>query len=200
MPDTNRLFYWLGARYDTALLIQAGLTILVQLVLLKVALDGRPSPGATMSQPFAGAQGTTQMNRPFDFWQWRWQRPYWMFLAYYTAVLFALQIIIGTQPWFVELQGYVALGIEATLPLPQILSNHRNKSCKGFRLSVLINWLIGDAFKMTFFFLSQSTIPWTFKLCGLFQAGCDAFLGVQYWMFGEGEATADLLEKDTRLS
>lgn len=109
--------------------------------------------------------------------------------------------MIGTQDWFVSLQGYTALGIEAILPLPQILSNQRNKSCKGFRLSVLANWLVGDAFKMCFFFyISNNSVPWTFKLCGLFQAACDLYLGIQYRMFGEGVQMDEMDEKVNRLS
>ena len=191
MSDTAiRVFYWIGARYDTSLLIQASLMVVVQTVLLYVALNGRPQMSAAshLSQPFAASRdGETQVRRPMDFWQWKSARPYWLTLAYYAGGLLLLQMFIGTAPWYVALQGYVALGIEAGLPIPQILSNQRNQSCKGFRFSVLINWLIGDVFKMTFFFLAESSIPWAFKLCGLFQACCDAYLGVQYYMYGEGK-------------
>lgn len=124
-----------------------------------------------------------------------------MFLAYYIIALSILQMLLGQTKWFTDMQGYVALSIEAVLPIPQILSNNRNKSCKGFRFSVLVNWLIGDAMKMTFFFLAESSIPWAFKLCGLFQACCDAFLGVQYWWYGDGPSPVDTgLSKDARLS
>lgn len=42
--------------------------------------------------------------------------------------------------------------------------------------------------KMGFFFLSEEgKVPWAFKMCGLFQACCDAGLGVQWWVFGDGE-------------
>ena len=40
--------------------------------------------------------------------------------------------------------------------------------------------------KMFWFFSATSEIPWSFKLCSIFQAGCDAFLGLQYWMYGDG--------------
>jgi len=89
--------------------------------------------------------------------------------------------------------GMVGLLIEATLPLPQIAVNARSRSCKGFRVSVLGMWLLGDFFKMLWFFTSATPIPWAFKLCGIFQAGCDVFLGVQYLMYGNGE-TAVLKE------
>ncbi|KAG0646538.1 hypothetical protein D0Z07_7659 [Hyphodiscus hymeniophilus] len=82
--------------------------------------------------------------------------------------------------------GYLGLSIEATLPLPQIFSNYRSRSCKGFRISVLASWLAGDFMKMLWFFTATSEIPWAFKLCGIFQMGCDMFLGFQYLMFGDG--------------
>lgn len=81
-----RVFYWFGAYYDKALLIQASIMIAVQLVLLKVALDNRPPVGAKEGiehAPFTGysAQGTLQdfldgKRRPYNFWAWPNSRPY----------------------------------------------------------------------------------------------------------------------------
>lgn len=192
----GRLFYWFGAHYDTPLLIQALVMCIVQVVLLHVALQNRPPVGAqhSLNQPFAGAKEGPEgllVHRPYDFWQWRNRRPYWTFLAYYTAALAILQLLIGPNETYVQIQGFVALGVEAILPIPQILENHRLRSSKGFRVSVLANWLIGDAFKMTYFFMSEGGIPWAFKLCGMFQAACDSYLGVQYWMYEQGTLRAD---------
>jgi hypothetical protein len=195
------VFYWFGSRYDVALLIQAVIAIFVQLVVLQVALLHRPPFGAQHKIPFAGANESESLaNRPFKFWQWRSRRPYWEFLAYYAITLAALQMLIGTNKSYIAFQGYFALSVEAILPLPQIAENYRSRSCKGFRLSILVNWLIGDAFKMTYFFLSDGDVPWAFKLCGLFQAVCDCYLGVQYWMYGEGEQIVDIEMKDPRLA
>jgi len=44
--------------------------------------------------------------------------------------------------------------------------------------------------KMSYFFLSAEVIPWPFRLCGMFQAACDCYLGVQYWMYGAGVSSA----------
>lgn len=174
-----------------ALFVQAGLMIIVQTILLHVALTNRavPNPAKDLSNPFAGLNpngGARGGKRPYDFWQWRAVRPYWQFLGYYAITLVVLQIMFGTLPFYVSALGSFALSVEAVLPLPQIYSNHVNRSCKGFRLSVLINWLVGDVLKMSFFFLSKSPIPWEFKACGLFQAACDMYLGIQYAQFGEG--------------
>lgn len=103
----------------------------------------------------------------------------------------ACELVLGLMPPVYALYsvmiGYTGLSVEATLPIPQILANAQTKSCKGFRLSVLVSWLAGDAAKMFWFFTATTEIPWAFKICGLFQASCDCFLGVQYLMYGEGE-------------
>ncbi|KAK7610819.1 hypothetical protein BKA81DRAFT_385049 [Phyllosticta paracitricarpa] len=183
-----KVFYWLGAHYATSLLIQASLMVGVQLLLLHVALTHRPSAHAASHKPFASAAVAAPARRPYNFWQWRPTRPYWVFLAYFTGTLLLLHIVISPTslfPAYTSLLGGVALAIEATLPLPQILANQRSRSTKGFRVSVLANWLVGDVFKLCFFFLSgDGDVPWAFKLCGLFQAACDAYLGVQWWTFG----------------
>ncbi len=73
------MFYYPGAKFDTALLIQSFIMIAIQLVLLKVALDHRPSPaskGGEMAVPFAGAKERDfEIPRPYNFWQWRSPRP-----------------------------------------------------------------------------------------------------------------------------
>ena len=64
-----KIFYWPGARYDIALLVQAFVMVVVQLLLLKVALDNRPTWRG--EGPFAKVDDP----RPWGFWRWRSQRP-----------------------------------------------------------------------------------------------------------------------------
>jgi solute carrier family 66, member 2 len=120
----------------------------------------------------------------------------------FTISLAFLQLILGSIPLYIAMIGYLALSVEAILPIPQIISNHRARSCKGFRFSVLFSWILGDCMKMTFFFLADSSIPWAFKMCGIFQFACDLYLGVQYWQFGGGTRQDSTWEKekDVRLA
>ncbi|CAK7563448.1 MAG: hypothetical protein SEPTF4163_001317 [Sporothrix epigloea] len=190
-----RIFYYPGAHFDKALLAQSMLMVVVQLVLLKIALDNRPPPsakGGEAAVPFSGAGqsgGGIFANRPFNFWQWRSPKPYWLFLIYLFVTLLALEVLLGPfasiYSAYSVLIGYIGLSVEATLPLPQILANMRVRSCRGFRVSVLVNWLAGDAMKIFWFFTSTTEIPWAFKLCGLFQAACDIILGIQYHVYGD---------------
>ncbi|KAI1853774.1 hypothetical protein JX265_003892 [Neoarthrinium moseri] len=190
-----RIFYWFGAKYDIALLIQAFTNIFMQVILLKIALDHRPSHssrGGDAALPFAGSQdGFMGIQRPYNFWQWRSPKPYWQFLLYLFITLTVLELIIAPfdslYPTYWGLLGIIGLGVEATLPIPQLLANARSQSCRGFRLSLLVSWILGDTLKMYWFFTSTTEIPLAFKVCGMFQAGCDLMLGVQYLMYGENE-------------
>lgn len=178
------MFYWFGERFSSALLFQAVLMLVVQSVCLHVALTYRPP--VNNHTPF---HGVTTPQRPYNFWQWSQPRPYWTFLAYFTGALCVLQLFLGTVPAYTSFLGYVGLAIEAMLPLPQLMANHNRRGCKGFRVSVIANWIVGDAFKMWFFFASGSGeggVPWAFKLCGIFQALCDLGLGAQWLYFGDG--------------
>ncbi|KAK3988594.1 hypothetical protein QBC44DRAFT_343103 [Cladorrhinum sp. PSN332] len=187
-----RIFYYPGAKYDLALLLQSIVAVCMQVILLKIALEHRPAPssrGGDAAVPFAKVH-ETHTQRPFNFWQWKSPRPYWQFLISLCVGLVICELLLAPVPWayqpYSSLIGYIGLGVEAMLPVPQILTNAQLRSCKGFRVSVLINWLAGDAMKLFWFFTSSSTIPWAFKLCGIFQSCCDSFLGVQYWMYGDG--------------
>lgn len=186
--------------------------VVMQSILLKIGLDHRPAPyskGGEAAVPFARVHET---QRPFNFWQWRSPKPwvtrwedntraregrantssrYWQFLLSFVIGLVVCELLLAPVPGVYQTYssaiGIIGLSVEATLPIPQILANARSRSCKGFRLSVLASWLIGDSMKIFWFFTSPTSIPLAFKVCGCFQAACDSFLGVQYLMYGDGE-------------
>jgi hypothetical protein len=118
---------------------------------------------------------------------------YWQFIVYLFAGLLICEAVMSSFPsaysMYSVLVGYIGLSVEATLPIPQIIANLQSKSCKGFRLSVLASWIGGDAMKIFWFFTATSEIPLAFKICGIFQAVCDCLLGIQYFIYGEGENT-----------
>lgn len=117
---------------------------------------------------------------------------YWMSLAYFIAALAFVHIFlpsVARSESYINLLGYVGLAVEAILPLPQIIANQRSRSCKGFRVSVIAAWIIGDTMKMSYFFFSRDIIPWAFRFCGMFQCVCDFYLGFQYWVFTRGPSS-----------
>ncbi|KAJ4322510.1 hypothetical protein N0V94_002386 [Neodidymelliopsis sp. IMI 364377] len=195
-----KIFYWFGAHFSTSLLIQALLTIFVQVLLLHVALTNRPASAHT-HLPFQHTAAPRR--RPYDFWQWRSTRPYWSFVTYFSTGLLVLHLLLSPTRLFIpytDILGMVALAIEATLPLPQLLANWQRRGCRGFRPSVIANWVLGDSFKMWFFFASATgEVPWAFKACGIFQATCDAGLAIQYLVWGDGPEGVSGVGKEKEL-
>ncbi|CAG8751340.1 15370_t:CDS:2 [Racocetra persica] len=64
----------------------------------------------------------------------------------------------GDKVWFIELLGYMALGIESTLPMPQALQNYKNQSVSGF----------------------SENSPLQFALCSAVQLLVDSIIVVQF--------------------
>jgi presenilin-like A22 family membrane protease len=55
------------------------------------------------------------------------------FLAQIAVALGVLQLLLGRKEWYIDIIGYLAVGTEAMLPVPQVLTNYRRKSVEGFR-------------------------------------------------------------------
>ena len=99
-----------------------------------------------------------------------------------------LQLLIGDSPAYTQILGFIALGIEATLPIPQFLSHYRHKSVAGFRPSVIIAWLLGDVFKTSYFLFGDANVNWQFKACAIVQISFDLGIAVQFWLYGNRQA------------
>ncbi|THV02833.1 hypothetical protein K435DRAFT_716488 [Dendrothele bispora CBS 962.96] len=167
IANITRCFFWLGSRFETALLVQSILMILAQLALLYICILYRPRTSPE-------ALGVSA--RPLNFWQWNNYVQYVEFLAGLILCQAILFLIFGRSQTFVDILGFLALGLESTLPIPQLISNYKQRSLYGFRMSTLLGWFGGDTYKTVYFFTKQS--PLQFKVCAVFQLSIDvAILG-----------------------
>lgn len=185
LANITRCFFWLGNHFELALLIQSVLMILAQLALLYICIRYRP----TISPENFGTS-----TRPFSFWQWSTYTQYIEFLAGFILLEAILFLILGRSDVFVSLLGFVALGLESTLPIPQLISNFKQRSLYGFRMSTLIGWAGGDTFKAVYFFLQES--PLQFKVCAIFQLSIDFAIVVQRLYFGNAPPPTVLVDED----
>lgn len=76
------------------------------------------------------------------FWTWDHYLDYINCLLGFTTFIAFLYLCLRQYPAFIEILGALSLGIESTLPLPQCISNFKNKSTTGFSLIVLGSWVI----------------------------------------------------------
>lgn len=185
IANITRCFFWLGNHFEIALLIQSLLMIVAQLALLYICILYRPS-----SSP----ENLSGSSRPLSFWQWHSYVQYLEFLAgliVFQAILF---LILGRSEVFVSVLGFAALGLESTLPIPQLLSNYKQRSLYGFRLSTLLGWLGGDSFKTVYFFLQHS--PLQFQVCAVFQLSVDCAIVAQRLIYGNSPPLSVLADVD----
>ncbi|KAG2218872.1 hypothetical protein INT45_003939 [Circinella minor] len=200
-----RIFFWLGKRFDETLLVQSVAMILAQLVLLEIVVRFRhdPSPLTLYSdlRDSFSTDGTEdddelveddglsghERSRPRRFlssiWSWGHYLDYVNFLLGFTTFIAVLYLLLGGYSTFVETLGFLSLGIESTLPVPQCLSNFRRKSTHGFSLLVLGSWFFGDSFKLFYFIHTQS--PLQFIVCGAIQLSVDCLIVAQFVLFSE---------------
>lgn len=162
--------------------------IIAQMLLLYICIRYRPriSPDA-----LGGS------SRPLSFWQWPMYTQYVEFLAGLILCQAILFLIFGRSKLFVSVLGFVALGLESTLPIPQLISNFKQRSLYGFRLSTLIGWTGGDAYKTIYFFMQNS--PLQFKVCAIFQLSIDLAIVVQRLVFGNAPPMSVLLNEEEEL-
>lgn len=56
----------------------------------------------------------------------------------FSVIVALVSILFKDYSLYVELLGFLALGIEATLGVPQAWRNYKNKSTKGLRFVIMI--------------------------------------------------------------
>ncbi|GAA6012301.1 hypothetical protein JCM11491_007086 [Sporobolomyces phaffii] len=170
VANVTRCIYWLGARFQIYLLVQSILMIGAQFGILYVCLLYKDPNDSFKAR-----------RRPANLWQWETFPPYLEFTALLLLLHCVLFLFLHKVNFYVELLGFIALGLEATLPIPQLIVNYTNKSTAGFRHTVLAGWFLGDAFKTIYYFATGDN-GIAFKACAVFQLSVDCMLLVQtFW-------------------
>ena len=174
-----RIAFWFGKHFDTVLLIQSCLMILAQLLVLHAAVKYR-------GVDYASPEHSIRTGKQESFWNWSSFTPYIQFLTLFTLIIIGLQWLLGWHAIYVEIIGALAMTIEATLPLPQVVENYSRKSTAGFSLVVLGTWFFGDAFK-TYYYV-RAVAPMQFIACGMFQLSMDTVLVLQMVYYSQKQS------------
>lgn len=185
IANITRCFFWLGERFELVLLLQSVFMIVAQLALLYICIRFRP----TNSPENLGVS-----TRPMAFWQWRRYTQYIEFLVGLILCEAILFLIFSRWHSFIVVLGFTALGLESTLPIPQMISNYKQRSLYGFRLSALVGWVGGDSFKVAYFFMLNSPLP--FKVCSVFQLSVDLVIVGQRMYYGNAPPLSTLLSTE----
>lgn len=180
-----RVFFWVGKRFEYALLFQSLAMIVAQLLVLELIIRLRVENSSQPSRKNYKIPLTVNWRR---FWHWSAFGDYLCFLLLLSGSLgavTALNLLYLQSVALTEIIGTAALTLEATLAMPQFHQNYVNKSTKGLRMELIFSWLAGDSFK-TFFFIYRHA-PFQFIMCGITQLVMDCAILVQIFIYRSPE-------------
>lgn len=116
------------------------------------------------------------------FWNWPYLLDYLFFCIFFSIIIFIIFSVFGIQnKIFIEIIGYLALVIESTIGIPQIIENYKNKTTKNLSFFMIFIWLTGDTLKTLYFLKFKAPIQ--FIICGLFQMiiDCSIIFQINYY-------------------
>lgn len=76
-----------------------------------------------------------------SFWGWDNYLDYVNCLLMFTSVVGILYVFLHQYESFIEVLGFLSLGLESTLPVPQLLTNFKHRNTDGFSLMILGSWV-----------------------------------------------------------
>lgn len=148
--------YRLGKRFDTTLLFQSIAMLTAILTLLELVVRYKPHniPFAPLirhdshSSSSESEEAALLIERQLEvkwyqrqFWDWDHFLDYVNCLLSFTTIVGILYVCLHQYEWFIEVLGFLSLGIESTLPLPQVLTNYKHKNTDGFSVLILASWV-----------------------------------------------------------
>eukprot|EP00730_Choanoeca_flexa_P015551 TRINITY_DN7167_c0_g2_i4.p1 TRINITY_DN7167_c0_g2~~TRINITY_DN7167_c0_g2_i4.p1 ORF type:complete len:278 (+),score=37.26 TRINITY_DN7167_c0_g2_i4:192-1025(+) len=171
-----RVFFWFGHPFETPLLLQSGIMIVALLMVQHACVTAEPTRLTPVPIHFSIKNLSME-----TFWQWTSFHDYLQAVAWFVFVYAALTYLLHNISLFVELTGLMSLLLEASLGIPQFLSNYRQESTQGMSIAMVVCWLSGDVFKTCYYVLRSA--PLQFPLCGALQIMVDIAILYQVFLY-----------------
>ena len=163
-----RLCFWFAVRFETPLLLQSIFVTIGMLAMQELCVRCRLN--TTLVSSKQRRKRFSDMDWDY-FWQWSYFSDYLIFLAILTAFLAFLTNLFIQSELFVHTLGFVALCMEASLLLPQLIRNFERKSTLGLSVKMVVMMLCGDIFKTLYYFTRNT--PSQFYICSSLQCTVD---------------------------
>lgn len=125
-----------------------------------------------------------------NFWAWTDLLSYLEILSLYTIVIGISTYFFKGNNIFVQTIGYFSVLTEAMLAMPQLVKNFKKQSVVGLSVFMVLLWLLGDTFKLAYFIVKKEQFQ--FKLCGMIQITIDILILCQIYFYRNRRPTIKL--------
>lgn len=174
-----RIFFWFGERFNIFLLLQSILMIIAQLYLVKVYVQ--------YSEKNLYAKKESILK---NFWDWDEQTNYFLFIFTFILFFLGLSHNLGTEnKFYVNFLGALSSFLEAIMPCAQILKIYNEKSAKNFSYVLILSWVLGDSFKVYYFFITK--VPIQMILSAIMQVVFDFVIVFQIIYYKNNDSLAE---------
>ncbi|KAG2388098.1 hypothetical protein C9374_000948 [Naegleria lovaniensis] len=190
-----RVYFWYLKQFSIVMLFQSLVMILCQAILLFVAVHfGKQEKKAEEKNANRDTSLLVEPENPNDFTYlikidrnrfleefWQWDEP-----SYYVWTVLFFMLFVGIVSLFfypifpvayTELLGLLSVMVEASLAIPQVVTNFTRGSVEGLSLILVATFVIGDTLKTAYFIAKH--LPYQFVICGAFQLFVDMIMVIQ---------------------
>lgn len=184
ISNTIRVFFFFLDPFDVTLLIQSIVVVIGQGALLRLCVMCN-----TAKMPRTLPKKSFDLSNPHLHW-WVWS-DFASFVSAWATIVAALCLVtvLGWNSEFVaQAVGMLALGLEATMGLPQLLQNAARGSTEGLSTVLILGWVAGDLVKVATYLTTHA--PWQFLLCVAVQITCDCSILAQIVYFRKSASAA----------
>ena len=167
----TRIGYYITNPFELSLLFQSVAMLIMQLALIHrcvslevvdIIVDRRRDLGNPVRQYFN------------DFWRWDDFASYVKFLLGYGLLVALLAGFFSLIEFGGILLGIIALGTEATLMIPQYLTNRTQRSTAGLSVATVALLAAGDISKIVYFWFKETDA--LFVICAVIQLFTDILI------------------------
>lgn len=168
-----RIFFWIGEHFEFAVLMNAILGLLMQLLLLHACVKYKKSSNNKAPSSYFSI---------YEFWNWPYYMDYFYFVSLFTVTLSLISNVIGyDNKSYIFFLGSLTAGIEAFLGVPQMLEIFRTKNVETISYLLVSSWFCGDVFKLFYYLLKNTPLQLIF--CDIFQLIVDCVIVWQIWFY-----------------
>ena len=168
-----RIFFWIGDRFETSIILQAVLGFIMQIILLQLCVKYDKTTNSKLNLNYFSYN---------LFWNWPFFMDYIYFISFITIFLSLISNLIGyDNKSYMFILGLFSGVIEAMLDIPQIIELYKTKNPKTISYLLVFSWLGGDIFKFSYY--AYKNAPFQFIGCALFQLCTDIFVVFQLWYY-----------------
>ena len=170
-----RIFFWIGERFELAVLMNAVLGLIMQLLLLHACVKYSKRKSSKIVSSYFSV---------YEFWNWPYYMDYFYFVSFFTVALSFISNVIGyDNKSYVFFLGSLTAGIEAFLGVPQMLEIFRTKNVETISYLLVSSWFCGDVFKLIYYVAKNSPLQLIF--CDIFQLLVDCVIVWQIWFYSK---------------